>query len=401
MGRYLVRGIAVAAGLLVLGGAAALALGGGRSIGPGLAANHPDGFDFLEPGCDPAPRPPDPAPADAVVVRYLGAAGLWVEWRGQAILLGPFFSNPGLVESGVRPMRWRRGAIRKGLEGMPMERVGAILAGHSHYDHIGDLPVVAGRLAPWTRVYVNRSGANAFEPYPRLRERTEVLDDLEGKWVRLEDARRRPLPFRLRALSSGHAPHFDGVTLWKHTTKSSSTPWSERRYGALGAGRPYAFVIDLLDPGAVGAEDEAAVRYRIHYQDAASAAPDGIPPGELLGRPYDLAVVCMASAHLVKPYPKDLVRAIRPRHVLVTHYDDFFRPWEQRRGFVVLLTRRRAEAFLRRLEEALPEGATAPPEAAADLCGPAAPGWTMPLVGEWVVFLRSEQREAAHEAAEE
>ena len=394
MSRYLFRGMWVVAGLLVLGGAAALALGGGHSLGPGLASNHPDGFDFLEPGCEPAPRPPDPPPADAVAVRYLGAAGLYVEWRGQAILLGPFFSNPGILESGLRRMRLRQGAIDQGLEGVPLARVGAILAAHSHYDHIGDLPVVADRLAPWTRVYVNRSGANAFEPYPSLRDRTEVLDELEGKWVRLEDGSGRPLPFRLRALRSSHAPHFDHVTLWRHTTKASSKPWTERRWGTLGAGQPYAFVIDLLDPGAEGAEDDAAVRYRIHYQDAASAAPDGIPPRELLERPYDLAVVCMASAHLVKPYPVDLVRAIRPRHVLVTHYDDFFRPWEERRGFVFFLTRRRAEAFLRRLQAALAEGGTAPPEAAAETCGPSAPGWTMPLVGEWIAFRSHDERRA-------
>ena len=386
MGRYFVWAISVAGALLVLGSAAALALGGGLAIGPGLAANHPDGFDFLEPGCEPAPRPPEPVPEDAVVVRFLGAGGLYVEWRGRAILLGPYFSNPGMVESGLRPMRLRRGAIREGLEGVPMARVGAILAGHSHYDHVGDLPVVAGRLAPWTRVYVNRSGANAFRPYPRLRERTEVLDELEGRWMRLEDASGRPLPFRVRALRSSHAPHFDHVTLWKHTTEPSSTPWNERRYGDLGAGQPFALVIDLLDPEATGAEDDAAVRYRIHYQDSASAAPDGIPPPELRDRPYDLAVVCMASAHLVDRYPEALIEEIRPRHVLVTHYDDFFRPWEERRGFVFLLTRRRAEAFLGRVQEALPAGGTAPPARAAAVCGPTAPGWTMPLVGEWIVF---------------
>ena len=385
MNRYVFRGMWMVAGLLILGGAAVLALGGGHAIGPGLAESHPNGFDFLDPKCELAPRPPDPAPADAVVVRFLGAGGLYVEWRGQAILLGPFFSNPEMVEFLRGPMSFRWGAIRKGLEGMPMERVGAILAGHSHYDHIGDLPVIAGRLAPWTRVYVNESGANAFKPFPRLRNRTEVLDDGEGKWVRLEDARRRPLPFRVRALCSSHAPHFDHVTLMKHTTEEKPESWGERRYCDLGAGQPYAFVIDLLDPGAVGAEDEAAVRYRIHYQDSASAAPDGIPTGELLDRPYDLAVVCMASAHLVDRYPEALIEAIRPRHVLVTHYDDFFRPWEERRGFVSLLSRRKAEAFLRRVEGALPAGGTAPPATAA-ACGPTDPGWTMPLVGEWIVF---------------
>jgi hypothetical protein len=219
-----------------------------------------------------------------------------------------------------------------------------------------------------------------------------VLDDCEGKWVRLEDARRRPLPFRVRALCSSHAPHFDHVTLMKHTTKARLEPWDERRYWHLGAGQPYALVIDLLDPDAEGAEDEAAVRYRIHYQDSASEEPDGIPPRELLERPYDLAVVCMASAHLVRRYPEALVEAIRPRHVLVTHYDDFFRPWEERRGFVTLLSRGKAEAFLERVQKALPKGGTVPP--VTELCGPTAPGWTMPLVGEWIVFRSPDGRGA-------
>jgi hypothetical protein len=376
----------VGAALLVLG-PAVLALGCGHSIGPGIAANHPDGFDFLRPPpCDLAlPPASGEEPADEVTVRYLGAGGLYVGWRGEAILTGPFFSNPGLVEVGLRPMRFRWGAIRQGVSGVPMARVGAILAGHSHYDHIGDLPVVAGHLAPWTRLYLNRSGAHALGPYPRLRERVVTLECHEGEWIHLTDAVGRPLPFRVRAVPSEHAPHFDGVTLWNGETPELRRPWRRYGYPRLEAGRTHAFVIDLLDSTSEG----SPARFRIYYQDSASEAPAGIPPDELLGRPYDLAVVVMASAHLVKPYPEDLLRALAPRHVLVIHYEDFFSPWDRRRGFVPLLTRARAEAFLRRVGGALEAGGQTLAGPAGGACGPSAEGWTMPLIEEWIAFRSS------------
>lgn len=390
---------------LVVPGVAGLAAAAcGHSIGPGLAANHPDGFDFLRSPCAVGTAPAAAAvpwrvtespSGEEVTVRYLGAGGLYVGWRGEAILTGPFFSNPGVVEVGLRPIRMRWGTIREALAGVPMARVGAILAGHSHYDHVGDLPVVAGHLAPWTRVYVNRSGANALAAYPRLRERVVTLDEHEGEWLHLTAASGRPLPFRVRAVPSEHAPHFDGVTLWAGETEASAKPWRRRRYGSLQAGRTYAFVIDLLESAA----EEAPVRYRIHYQDSASRAPAGIPPPVLRERPYDLAVTVLASAHLVKPYPRDLLQAIRPRHVLVIHYEDFFRPWEHRRGFVPLLTRGRAEAFLSRVATALEAGGQELSGPVDTVCGPSTEGWTVPLVEEWTVFRPSYAGEPASEPA--
>lgn len=387
--------------LTVLGAAGLLAGACGHSLGPGLAANHPDGFDFREPPCEPATAPAgEAAPWRAgeasldgeVSVLYLGAGGLYVGWRGEAVLMAPFFSNPGLLETGLSPMRWRWGAIGRGLEGVPLARVGAILAGHSHYDHIGDLPVVAGELAPWTRLYLNRSGANALEAYPRLRERTVVLEDRPGEWLRLADAAGRPLPFRVRAVASEHAPHVDGITLWTGETEASPRPWRRRRYPELEAGRTHAFVLDLLGPAAEGDDPEGgAVLFRIYYQDSASRAPAGVPPPELRERPYDLAVTVLASAHLVKPYPKELLEAIRPRHVLAIHYEDFFRPWEERRGFVPLLTRGRAEAFLARVDEALAAGGQELAGPVRTVCGPSTDGWTVPLIEEWMAFRSSLQ----------
>ncbi|MFW6175322.1 MAG: hypothetical protein ACOC7L_00730, partial [Acidobacteriota bacterium] len=315
----------------------------------------------------------------------LGAGGLYVGWRGEGLLVGPFFSNPDLWEVVFGRIRWRRGEIVRGLRGTAPARVGAILAGHSHYDHLGDVPFIARRLAPRARLYLNDAGRTSLEPFPDLVGRTTVLEAEQGRWVLLADATGRPLPVRLRAVPSNHAPHFGPITLWTGEPRSSRRPWSRRGYGALRAGKPFALVLDLLDSPA----PDAPVRFRILVHDSAAdarRAADGIPPAELDGAPYDLAMVCMASAHLVTGYPETLLEAIRPAHMLVTHYEDFFTSRIRDRGFVPLLTPGRARAFLDRAGRALRESGRPLRGPVRESCGPSAPGWTMPLPGEWLVF---------------
>src|SRR6187549_1866807 len=72
----------------------ALACAGcGHVIQGQFAPNHPGKtYDFAGQKCD-RQRPAGAGP-DEVFVRYLGAGGLYLEWRGTPILFGPFFSNP-------------------------------------------------------------------------------------------------------------------------------------------------------------------------------------------------------------------------------------------------------------------------------------------------------------------
>ena len=371
-------------------GAAALSLGCGHSIGPGLAENYQDGFDFLKPPKCSDP-PSDPAPADAVVVRYLGAGGLYVGWRGKAILAGPFFSNPNLLRIGLGRMRIDREAISRGLAGVPTDLVGAILVGHSHYDHLGDVPVVA-ELARGSTILVNRSGVAALEAYPELEARVRAVEPLAGSWSVLYDAYGDLLPFRIYPVPSDHAPHFDSTTLMDGETRPFERPWEEKRYRALRTGRTHALVIDLLD----APNPEAEVRFRILYQDAASPAPaEGLP----LDRPYDLAVLCAASADLVPAYPRRVLKNAEPAHTLVTHYENFFADWGPGHRFVIRLTRKKMHAFLEEVDAALARAGDEPPGPIGKACGPSARRWTIPLVGEWMTFRPSLPGEAGSQPA--
>lgn len=378
----LTRTLGLERSLLVI----AIASGGcGHTIAPGVPFVPGAPFDFRHPAaCADAKAPDETAPPDHVVVRYLGAGGLYVGWRGEALLTGPFFSNPGLLRVAFGRMRLDGEAVLRGLEGVPMERVGAILVGHSHYDHVGDLPLVAA-LAPQAGLYVNESGLNALDgPFPSLRSRLRPLEKIEKEgWSQLTSANGRALPFRILAVPSEHAPHFDGVTLWSGETEASEKPWRRRRYGALGAGQPYAFVLDLLDDTGEGAR----VVFRLFVQDSAAGEGQGYPPNAAPGDPpYDLAVVCVASAQWVEGYPGGLLRLIKPQHVLLTHYENFFRPWGPRRGFVPLLTRGVTNRFIESVDGTLATAGISGVPPVTGPCGPRSPRWTMPLTGEWLVF---------------
>jgi hypothetical protein len=181
-------------------------------------------------------------------------------------------------------------------------------------------------------------------------------------------------------IASGHARMLPILRFAPGEVDSSQPCFDGRRIVALKEGRPFAFLIDLLD-------DEGHVAFRIHYQDAASESGVGFPPREVVEEhPVDLAVVCMPSSWNVSGYPEDLLAWTRARHVLVTHYDDFMQPTDEPVRFVANLTDSRADAFMERVFVEMGRDGHEPRGPLGPACGPASAAWTMPLRGEWLRF---------------
>jgi hypothetical protein len=297
--------------------------------------------------------------------------------------MSPFFSNPRVWSFPLGRLRVNADAVKRGLGGFEkdLSRVRAIAAGHSHYDHLGDLPLVAETYAPGARVYVNNSGAHALAHVPILAGRITSLESDEAKgWVSLRDPDQNELPIRFLEVPSKHAPHFWGIHLsGGEIAKDWQNGWETYRLHSLREGKTFAFVIDLRSP------DLKKTVFRIYYQDAASPPDQGIPrlePGDTKG--FDLAVLCMASFYFVRHQPGTILGALHPRHVLVTHYENFFRDGRKPVQFVPLLTDFWANRFFVRARRlmSLWESETAGPE--GPVCGPSSASWTMPMPGEWV-----------------
>jgi hypothetical protein len=355
------------------------------------ALNYPDGVTLRQ-----AERRPFHIGDEQLEVNYLRAGGVLFRWHGEAVMTAPFFSNyPLHLLPGHRIIPNQR-AIEMGLgdPGLKLEKVQAILVGHSHYDHIGDLPEIAFRNATNARLYVNRSGANMLAAYPLLRSRVKVLDDLEPKWTWISPR------IRMLAIESEHAPNakLGGLPLhWApgHVKREWDRTWEHHYLHEQREGTTYAFVIDFMDP-----EGPERVAFRVHYQDAASRPNRGYLPPSVFGpsrdeRDVDLAVLCMPGRETLPTdidlYPTGILKNTRAHHALVIHYEDFFLPIQtlgEWSGVHLLptLAGSRATDFLGAIFEAIADprpGPCAHPERVQGLCSKA---YTVPLPGEWLAF---------------
>jgi hypothetical protein len=157
--------------------------------------------------------------------------------------------------------------------------------------------------------------------------------------------------------------------------------WKGKRRREMKKGLPLAFLIDLLDP------EDASVRFRIWFQDAVAKPPGGFPSEQAIERhAVDLAVLCMPSYWRVEGFPESILDRAMARHVLVSHYEDFFRSPEKPLRFVSLLTNSRANRFLERIGKAIDASGQRPRGPRPCTCGPCSERVTMPLPGEWLRF---------------
>jgi L-ascorbate metabolism protein UlaG (beta-lactamase superfamily) len=313
-------------------------------------------FDFAQHTC----HPNKDANAGKVEVRTHGSGGALIRWRGQSLLLGASFSNPGLLRAYFWRGHGNDALVHDALHGD--ENVLAIFAGHSHYDHIGDLPAVARRL-PGVKIYLNESGRNIAHG-----EDLDVQPIQKGKPIPVGSA------FRVTAVASGHAPqlcpwnHFPCTYAAGGVEKARTAPMSRQRLRTMRGGETLAFDIELLG-------EHGETRFRIYYNDSSPSSPLGQTAG-----PFDLAILTMAQWRWVRDYPRDLLRVLQPRHVLVSHWDYFFQPTTENSKFVPRLN---AAGYLRIVKEVVPEDDVMPTN---PVCGVTTKRYTMAVPGSSLLF---------------
>lgn len=123
------------------------------------------------------------------------------------------------------------------------------------------------------------------------------------------------------ALRSHHAPHFDGYTLYRGSRTEPldaepawATDWLD--------GETLAFLVDFMD------RDEVA--FRVYYQDAVSPPPSGFAPDAVIAEhAVDVAVLVPSTFDQVDWHPEAFIENLRPRRVILGHWEDFFRPVEE------------------------------------------------------------------------
>ena len=279
----------------------------------------------------------DSAPHCTAEVRltYLGVAGFLIRAGTEAVMTAPSFTHPSIwaVATPFWPIHSDSQTVDHelrrllGKDTAVLGSVSAILVGHSHYDHLMDVPLLARRYAPHARIYGSLTTKRTLMGDASMRARAGQIDSLApadsviatpwrvGRWIYSPGRR-----LRIMAMRSSHAPNWWFITLAPCHERSDRTSLPRTGWGWC-LGEPLSYVVDLLD-------DAGRPAFRIFYQDAASRPLDVVLPP--FARPdqhaVDLAIVCAGNFKKVPDYPTLLLAALRPKYVIVGHWEDFFHP---------------------------------------------------------------------------
>ncbi len=247
---------------------------------------------------DPSPTISAP-PRRGVRITYLGTNAYLFESRGATLLVDPYFSRQNLFRMAfkLRPVPQNE-LIAQWLRSHP--KVDAILVTHAHVDHLYDAPQILRQTgatliaSPTSVKLVESLGVPARQTRPVL----------PGRTVSVKNAVIRVLPAQHDRLF-GAVP-FDGPL--KRLPPQKIDDWV--------TGVPLAFLIEM-----------GGKRIFIN---------SGGRPNDAVStdwRPVDLAILGVAARDSIRAVPPILAQ-LRPRYILPSHQDDFFRPLE--RGFVFL-----------------------------------------------------------------
>ena len=270
----------------------------------------------------------------AVRVRWLGTAGFEIRHGGWTLLIDPYLTRAPLRVCALSRLEPDRAAIHRHLG-----RADAILCGHTHFDHVLDVPTIA-RITG-ARVFGSRSAVNLCRAAGIAAER--LTDVEEGGRVRQAEVG----PFELFFVPSAHSPLVAGrVPFAGEIADCDQIPTRAHQYrcGAV-------FAVTIRVAGRV-----------LHHVGSANLLEEVTPAL----RDVDALLLCVAGWTTTARFVPRLLRAVSPDRVVLSHWDDFFRPLERSARMLP------AMQMPRLVDELLAES-------------PAARVGTLPLLGEMLL----------------
>jgi len=237
----------------------------------------------------------DDAPS-GLGVRWLGTAGYELTFEQTTLLVDPYLTRVGLGR-----FLWTR--IRPDAEAIDrvITAADAVLVGHSHFDHVMDVPYIAERTG--AHVYGSLSTTNLMAAAGLPEGQVTTLDPAHPTVFEVG-------PFRVTAVPSAHSPFALGnkVPYPGDIPCSCELPVRGKHYRC---GDVFSYLIEVDGR-------------RLYHLGSANLVEDAIPAGVPRGE-IDLLLVCIAARFATPGFVGRALDAIRPRRVMPMHYDNFFR----------------------------------------------------------------------------
>lgn len=274
----------------------------------------------------------DTQPTDSIRFYYSGCAGFFIQRGSDAVLNDPFLSNNGPVTAltfrRLVPNSARLATYSQRILGSSTDKTGLVkilTATHTHFDHVYDVPALYHRHlnrdsllligSESFRRLMSASAKEYHQPIGALRAVDSLVSSVDTlrSWIYSNNGRVRVLPIR-----SNHAPHFFGIKFYKGTIRQdlSQLPVCASDYRE---GLSLAYLIDFLN-------SQGEPDFRIYLEGSANQVPLGLPPPIADHKAVDVAILCVASYEYVNQHPEATLNYLKPRFVILSHWENFFQP---------------------------------------------------------------------------
>ncbi|MEZ4266692.1 MAG: MBL fold metallo-hydrolase [Myxococcota bacterium] len=223
-------------------------------------------------------------------VRWLGTAGFELKAQGTTLLIDPYLTRVGLGA-------YLRGPIRPDVERIAREvpEADAIVVGHSHFDHVMDVPDIARRTG--ARVIGSRSTANLMQASGIPASQVTLCEG--GEVIEVG-------PFKITMIPSEHSR----FALGGKVPYAGDIPCSCElpvRGSGYKCGQVFGIAVELGG-------------FCAYHMGSANLIDDAI-----IHKDIDLFLMGISGRHATDNYIPRVLRRLAPRAVLPMHYDNFFR----------------------------------------------------------------------------
>ena len=247
-------------------------------------------------------------------IRWLGTMCHLIQLGDVAVLTDPYFSHFRPTKVAFGNIASDAPSVQRWTNDLPKPQ--AIFVGHAHYDHMFDLAETM-RQRNWrgTPIYGGPTMAHIAAGYGETIENDCRVPQVGPDWIEIDGPR-----LAYRAFSAQHAPHLLGISLFPgELTAPRTTPPTRARHFPVGETFTYLFRLRGSD------QREFTVFIAGAATDATVGIPDDLPHG------VDVAIFCVPGWKNVKDYPKEAIRRLRPRVIVLSHLDNFLQDgWEKR-----------------------------------------------------------------------
>ena len=289
--------------------------------------------------------------ASTLEIYWFGTSSYELRMGNISVLTDPFvtYKDPHKVISISRVPNKMTSDYREVLNRYgSIDPPAAIFIGHSHYDHMMDT-VAALELPNWenTPVYGSPTTKHILAGYKKKKPkvpsdlcgRGSVItpkdkwsdnwcpSDTNGGW---KEIRSNLLTYQ--SFKATHASHLFGITFWdgKHTEDLKEPPRITKDFLT---GETYIHFFKFEEPagvdgaiftvGLVGAATEVDGTLYGKLKNIADDIQNNI---KKKNKKLDVLILCVPGWENIDghEYPKNLIDILRPRIILLTHYDNFF-----------------------------------------------------------------------------